>query len=118
MNRQIIMEPETITLEQVLKEDNQEIKRVMLERFGYGKLLLELKAKQIHKDKFGALFETSRLGEYLQGEDKVARFVRVKDPSTDREYMLRVPPDMQTARNAVAWTFDIKPEAYAPQQET
>jgi len=31
-----------------------------------------------------------------------------------KDYMLRVPPDVRTARAAVAWTFGLKPEQYKP----
>ncbi len=35
-----------------------------------------------------------------------------------RRYFLRVPPHMRTAREAVAWTFDVPPEEYRPLTET
>jgi hypothetical protein len=45
--------------------------------------------------------------------------VSVQCPSTGRRYLLRVPPGIQTCRQAVAWTagFD-EPDAYQPQRET
>jgi hypothetical protein len=35
-------------------------------------------------------------------------------PSTGRDYVLRVPPTMNSAREAVAWTFGMKAEEYQP----
>jgi hypothetical protein len=35
-----------------------------------------------------------------------------------RHYWLRVPPTMRTAREAVAWTFNMPAERYAPEKET
>jgi hypothetical protein len=35
-----------------------------------------------------------------------------------KRYWLRMPPDMTMAREAVAWTFDMPAEAYAPAKET
>ena len=35
-----------------------------------------------------------------------------------KEYFLRVPKDMQSAKEAVAWTFNMKPEDYLPMVET
>ena len=32
-----------------------------------------------------------------------------------KEYFLRVPPTMRTAREAVAWTFELSPEQYRPE---
>jgi hypothetical protein len=35
---------------------------------------------------------------------------------TRRTYWLRVPPDVRTARQAVAWTFDLDEGDYHPAQ--
>jgi YHS domain-containing protein len=35
-----------------------------------------------------------------------------------KEYYLTVPPDMTSAKQAVAWTFRMTPEEYSPSQET
>jgi hypothetical protein len=35
-----------------------------------------------------------------------------------KTYHLRVPPTMRTAREAVAWTFDVPAEQYAPLVES
>ena len=35
-----------------------------------------------------------------------------------KHYWLRVPPTMRTAREAVAWTFNVRAERYAPEKET
>ena len=48
----------------------------------------------------------------------VARCVQVQDASTKRQYFLRVPPEMRTAREAVAWSFGIDPDDYVPAVET
>ena len=37
---------------------------------------------------------------------------------TNKRYMLRVPPTIKTAREAVAWTFGMSPETYAPEMES
>jgi len=42
-------------------------------------------------------------------------------PETDssfKDYFLRVPPGIQTAREAVAWTFGKTPDVYDPEQES
>jgi hypothetical protein len=35
-----------------------------------------------------------------------------------KRYWLRVPPEMQTAREAVAWTFGLSEREYDPTTET
>ena len=114
----IILEPDKITPELVLTEDNQEIRRVMLERYGWDLLLENVEAKELHSDCTGLLVCTDRLSEYLDGEDDEARFVLVKDPSTERRYALRVPPDIDSARAGVAWTFEQEEGDYSPEQES
>ena len=120
VNKNTIMHPEDITTDQILKEENQEIRRVMLERYGWVKVLDELGAKIVHQDGYGILYETTRLRDFLVGDDPTAKFVRVVDPSTNREYALRVPPTINTAKEAVAWTFGFEgkeSDQYNPEQE-
>ena len=114
----IIETPELIEVSKIIEEDNQEIKRVMLEIYGYPRFLEELGAKIIHEDKCGILVSTDKLGQYLDGEDPVAKFVIVKDASTYRKYALRVDPKTVTAKEGVAATFGFLPEDYNPGQET
>jgi len=47
----------------------------------------------------------------------VAHYVRVRDSSSEREYYLRVPPEIMRADEAVAWTFGLTEEEYQPEQE-
>ena len=114
VDQRIIEHPETITPEDVLKETNQEVRRVLLERYGYDKVLAYLGAVEVQQDSYGVLYETNKLSTFLDGEDELAKFVKVFDPSTDRVYMLRVPPEMKTSHEAVAWTFDVLPTNYQP----
>jgi len=118
VSEQIIMKPETITLDQVVKENDQEIRRIMLDRYGWDRVLCDLHACVEHEDNTGKLISTYRLGEYLAGEDEIAKFVLVVDPSTNRKYSLRVPPETKTAREGVAWTFGQKEDEYNPIKET
>jgi hypothetical protein len=106
--------PERITAALIHAETNQELRRAMTERMGWARYLAEAGARQIHQDETGEVLEVSGLND----GDAVARFVHVKCPSTGREYTLRVPPQTMTAREGVAWTFDVPAEKYQPGQET
>ncbi|MGH9553254.1 MAG: DUF6745 domain-containing protein [Terriglobales bacterium] len=35
-----------------------------------------------------------------------------------KHYFLRVPPEITTAKSAVAWTFDIDADKYSPRRQT
>ena len=107
----------TITDEEIDGEINLEVRRLMMERFGIARYLLESKADIINEDQYGTLYRKRMTG------DEPLVMVRVKNstPEPDgsfREYFLRVPPFMRTAKEAVAWTFNIEEEQYHPEQET
>ncbi|MCA9068659.1 MAG: hypothetical protein KDA84_07040, partial [Planctomycetaceae bacterium] len=65
-----------------------------------------------------------------QGGDRKLLRVRMKNdedlvcvsvvcPSTDREYLIRVPPRTKSCRHAVAWTAGFNnPDDYDPEVET
>lgn len=69
-------------------------------------------AAPLHSDASGSLYRL----DVSDGEPIFA--VQVHCPSTGRMYLLRVPPTVRTAREAVAWTFDVPAEAYRPFAET
>jgi len=64
---------------------------------------------------YGTLYEV-RLPE--DDPEGVTRYVQVQDATTVRQYVLRVPPTVQTAAEAVAWSFQMAVEEYGPAQET
>ena len=115
-NREIPIEilkyPERLTPQEILNEQNVEVRRIILERYGAENFIRNLGAKPVQEDKYGRLHRVRIPNQ----EDLV--MVHVKDPSTDREYFLRVPPTMQSAHEAVAWTFGMRKEDYNPDMET
>jgi hypothetical protein len=118
---EVIFRPGTLTPERILGERNAELRRVMLERAGFEEVLRRANARIVDSDQDpGGARRLVRIA-------MPARFGRARDryylhcrcPSTGRDYLLRVPPDIQTCREAAAWLagFD-DPEAYRPVQET
>ncbi len=49
--------------------------------------------------------------------EEKARYIKVRDHSSKREYYLRVRPSITDADEALAWTFGLTKEEYAPLQE-
>ncbi len=71
----------------------------------------------VQSDDFGSLWRWERSG----GEPLVWVQVINSTPEPDgsfKDYFLRVPPWMTTAREAVAWTFGEDEESYAPDVQT
>jgi hypothetical protein len=109
VTKQIVEAPETLTIKQIVDESNAEIKRLMLERYGMENFIRNSGAQKLDQSDYGILWKTD------VGEDEPLVMVEVVCPSTDRVYMLRVPPTTERARDAVAWTFDLPPEQYSPE---
>lgn len=74
----------------------------------------------------GELFATDEYGSLYRKElrhDEPLLIVRVTNatPEADgtfKDYFLRVPPHIETAKEAVAWTFGLTEREYAPEQES
>jgi hypothetical protein len=113
----VVFRPEEITADEVLAEVNAEVRRVKLERMGFDRFLSEAEAEVVDSDTDpGGPRKLLRVN--LEGDEPLV-CVSVLCPSTGRHYIIRVPPDMQTCRQAVAWTagFD-NPDHYQPVAET
>ena len=110
----VILAPDNLTREDFLNESNVEMRRVIQERMG-GRFVSELRGVVLDSGPRGTLYEVE-----LPKDDpeRVARYVQVQDTSTARQYFVRVPPTIRTAAEAVAWSFGLAVEAYAPAQET
>ncbi|CAN5551758.1 hypothetical protein BH10CYA1_BH10CYA1_25110 [soil metagenome] len=110
-----IMEEPTIN--RIDYESNIAVRRVLIERYGVQNYLLDSGAEIRHHDECGTLYVT----ELRDDESIVMVHVTNSTPEPDgefRNYFLRVPPNMMTAREAVAWTFGITGEEYGPQIES
>jgi len=115
--QRIVEDPASITTQDILSQSNVEIRRVLLERYGLRKFLLDVKAAPIHSDDFGTLYRV----EIPDDEPLVMVKVVNSTPEPDgsyKEYFLRVPPELTTAHAAVAWTFGLRPQDYHPRLET
>lgn len=126
--RAVIMEP--ITLQQIEKEENAEIRRVLLARYGYDKWVQDVGAKAIQQDDFGALYDIPL------GDGRTIRMIRVVNgtPEPDGEgradcerggdgnwykvYWLRTLSDVETAHEAVAKSYGLTVEEYDPLART
>ena len=114
---QVIIAPKTLTPKQIEQEENTEVRRVMVERFGQDRFLVESGAKAIHADEFGTLYRKEVSGDEPIVMVKVINSTPEAD-GTFKDYFLRVPPDITKAREAVAWTADMTAEEYEPLLET
>lgn len=106
-----------LTPERIRAEENAEVRRVMLEFFGYERYLAESGARPEHRDETGILWRV----ELADDEDVVMVEVvnsTAEPDGTFRTYWLRVPPATRTARAGVAWTFGLDEAGYQPMRQT
>jgi hypothetical protein len=110
---------ERARLQVLARTSNLEKRRLLLERIGYERFLEIAGAELRQQDDYGKLGTTQ-----LAFDDEQLMVVEVANATpepdgTRRRYFLRVPPDTQTARAAVAWSFGYTDETeYAPALET
>jgi len=145
VDRHVVMEPQKIKLSEITSQRNIEVRRVIIEKYGQGRYLLECGAKPVHTDDFGTLYRAEvdndeplvmvkvvnatpegcpecgglgKTGEPEYGTEKPCRVCRGGKQKHFRDFFLRVPPSMRTAKEAVAWTFRIDEKDYKPQAQT
>jgi hypothetical protein len=111
----VLERPETVTAQEIIGEANVEVRRAMLEKVGYDRLLDV--ATSVGRDDFGELLRVD------QADDEAVMLVKVVNSTAEpdgsfKDYVLRVPPDVVSPRAAVAWTFDVPVEEYAPAVES
>ncbi|WP_436848716.1 DUF6745 domain-containing protein [Streptomyces asoensis] len=106
-----------LTPDRIRSEENAELRRVMLEHYGYDRYLADSGARHVHRDETGTLWRID-----LPADEPVVMVeVLNSTPEPDgtrRTYWLRVPPSTRTAREGVAWTFGLTAQGYAPERET
>lgn len=116
-------------LEDIEKQTNIEVRRVMIDIYGKAKYILDSGAQKIHSDDFGDLYVKKQVNDVDIMMVKVVNSTQEPD-GTFKDYWIRVDPNayggVKTARAAVAstWRNDDgsllfkTPEEYDPEVET
>jgi hypothetical protein len=103
-----ITKPETITVKEIETQSNLEIKRVLIDKYGKDRYIVDSKAELIHSDDFGMLYRKEIPGDEALVMVKVVNSTAEPD-GTYKDYWIRVDPNayggVKTARAAVASTW-------------
>ena len=121
----VVLRPDRITVGHIDREANAEVRRVMVERYRHGEevhgaaaFIRDAGAVRLdHDERYGTLWRRNVPSDEPIVAVEVVNSTRAPDGSFKR-YWLRVPPEMSTAREAVAWTFGLRATQYAPVKET
>ena len=107
----VIDRPDTITAADVLAEPNAEVRRVMVERMTPERFLADADARPVQQDDYGKLWRIDLPDDEPLVMVELENSTVEPDGST-KTYYIRVSPQCQTALEAVAWSFDLKPDDY------
>lgn len=125
----VVERPDEISVEAIDKEENAEVRRVMIERYAPGRgvtgaaaYIVDSGAAVIDRDET-ALADPIVLYRKEVEDDEPIVMLAMKNstPEPDgrvKDYFLRVPPGMTRALDAMAWTFNLAPGQYRPKVET
>jgi hypothetical protein len=103
----LFLKGDKLTAREVLSCRNVEIRSLLLNQFGHERLIKELGGEVIHQEGDSQLINLN-----LGNITEAIRVVKVKDNTTKKYYILRVPPTVKTCRQAIAWTFGLEEDEY------
>lgn len=106
-----------VSIEDIEKQQNVEVRRILIRRYGLERYLSNSNAQVVDCNEFGTLYKKSNRNDEPLVVLKVINSTAEPD-GTRKEYLLRVPPFITSAKEAVAWTFDLSPEEYSLAIET
>ena len=105
VDEQIVMRPETQTLAQIQSEQNAEVRRIRIERFGWIAYLRAAGARVLDR----RCNEIDQNHEALLESSDGARVLVCACPSTARMYAMRVPREIKNCTQAQSWLAGDRP---------
>lgn len=117
VDAELVLDPASLTIERIEQEQNLELRRVMIEKYGTARFVEDSGAVSVAEDECGEL-----LRKEVEGDEPIL-LVKVTNSTAEpdgtfKNYFLRVPPHVVTPREAVAWTFGLDPDEYQPDRQT
>ena len=107
------MRADKLTAREILSCRNVEIRTLLLNQFGHERLIKELEGIVIHQEGDSQLIKLD-----LGNITEPIRVIKVRDSTTKKYYILRVPPTVKTCKQAIAWTFGMEEDEYDPIKES
>lgn len=94
----------------ILEEENAEVRRVLIQVIGYARICSELQAAELDS------WQEYTLLKIDNADVEPIYLLKMTCPSTGFIHALRVPPDMQSAREAIRWVnWDVDYEEFSVQ---
>lgn len=105
-----------LTAQEVLSQENIEIRRVVMQHYGLENLLQELRPKILNKSERGNELISVTIKD-RSDRDQKCKVVRYTCPSTGRIYVSGVPDNISRADEGMAWKFGLNEEEYEALQK-
>ncbi len=103
----------------ILDEENSELRRLLIERIGYDRICQQLQAVELDSWQEYTLLKIDFADDIeFNYEPHVipAYLLKMTCPSTGHIHALRVPPEVESAKEAIRWVnWDIDPEEFSVQ---
>lgn len=97
----------------ILSERNAEIRKLIIEKIGWTKILSDLDAKLVDQWNGYELYRIQPRDQFIR---ESFQLLKMKCPSADSDYVLCVPPNFNTAKGAIRWVNrGIAPELFFKQ---
>ena len=95
----------------LLREENAELRRVLIQGIGYARICQELQAIELDNWQEYTLLKIDN-----DVDEEPIYLLKMTCPSTSFTHALRVPPEMQSAHEAICWVnWGIEPEEFGIQ---
>lgn len=105
------LQPKDWQTQWILEETNAELRRVLIEGIGYSRICQELQAIELD---FWREYTLLKIGSDIDIES--IYLLKMTCPSTGYIHTLRVPPNINSARDAIRWVnWGIDPEEFSVQ---
>ena len=108
VKEKVVVAPQTITMADIESVGYDVARWLMIERYGLKRFLEDSGAEELHRDNFGILYRKN-----IPHDSEPLVMVKMVDfkpapGGIPKEYIIRVPPTMVQAREAVTWAFSGK----------
>jgi hypothetical protein len=112
--KEVILDPRSLNRERILGEPNAELKRIMMERYGYGEFLEELRPVVLDDTKEGRLLQVT-----VPGEQTPFLLMDVRDHTDPQQrYLIHAHRSSRTIHEARAFSWGMDPQHFNPLVET
>lgn len=108
-----LLHPREWQAQWILEEENAEVRRVLIQGIGYARVCQDLQAEELDSWAEYTLLKIDLDIDDDEEQEEPIYLLKMTCPSTGAIHALRVPPDIQSAREAIRWVnWGIAPEEF------